>query len=127
MNKPQVYENCYLVRDPSLKTTPTGKLIAEATVMYYTPMKTDQSGSNANFVDVVVWEQRAEQFVKLRKGQKINITGHLFQSRWKDPEGKTRSNFKVNVSSWQELAQAPKEAEASASGDASATDDDIPF
>jgi single-strand DNA-binding protein len=85
-----------LVKDPVLKTTVNGKLVMNFTLAYNTPQKTDDSGSTANFLDVEAWEKLADFHApRLRKGMEIVVLGSVTQRRWKDSEGKTRSNFKL--------------------------------
>jgi single-strand DNA-binding protein len=85
-----------LVKDPVLKTTVNGKLVMNFTLAYNTPQKTDDSGSTSNFLDVEAWEKLADFHApRLRKGMEIVVLGSVTQRRWKDSEGKTRSNFKL--------------------------------
>lgn len=85
-----------LVKDPTLKTTPTGKLVLNFPFAYNTLNKTDSAGSTANYLDVEAWEKLADYNApRLKKGMEIIIMGNLIQRRWKDAEGKTRSNFRV--------------------------------
>lgn len=85
-----------LVKDPTLKTTPTGKLVLNFPFAYNTLTKTDSAGSTANYLDVEAWEKLADYNApRLKKGMEIIIMGNLIQRRWKDAEGKTRSNFRI--------------------------------
>lgn len=85
-----------LVKDPTLKTTPTGKLVMTFPFAYNTVSKTDDSGSTANYLDVEAWEKLADFHApRLRKGMEVVLLGNLTQRRWKDTDGKTRSNFKL--------------------------------
>lgn len=85
-----------LVKDPVLKTTPNGKLVMSFPFAYNTPNKTDDSGSNANFIDVEAWEKVADfNAPRLKKGMEIIVLGNLVQRRWKDADAKTRSQFRV--------------------------------
>lgn len=134
MMNAQTYENCWIVRDPVLKSVgKEGKLIA-ITSIAFNPYK----NSEASFIEVVAWEKKAEQFVNLKKGQKVNITGHLFMQAWQDDDGRKHQKHKINVQNWQTLAyerRSEKTAEAGAQTPNSAaafdsgalSDDDIPF
>jgi single-strand DNA-binding protein len=85
-----------LVKDPALKTTPSGKLVMTFPFAYNTLSKTDDEGSTANFLDVEAWEKLADYNApRLKKGMEIVLLGNLTQRRWKTPDGKTRSNFKL--------------------------------
>lgn len=85
-----------LVKDPTLKTTPNGKLVLNFPFAYNTLNKTDDSGSTANYLDVEAWEKLADFHApRLKKGMEIVILGNLVQRRWKDSEQKTRSTFKL--------------------------------
>lgn len=85
-----------LVKDPTLKTTPGGKLVMVFPFAYNTPGKTDASGSTANFIDVEAWDKLADFHApRLKKGMEVLIKGNLMQRRWKDADDKTRSTFKI--------------------------------
>ncbi len=85
-----------LVKDPVLKTTTTGKLVMNFPFAYNTANKTDDAGSTSNFIDVEAWERLADYNApRLKKGMEIVLMGTLTQRRWKTPDGKTRSTFKL--------------------------------
>jgi len=85
-----------LVKDPALKTTTSGKLVMTFPFAYNTITKTDDAGSTANYLDVEAWENLADyNAVRLKKGMEVVVLGNLTQRRWKDTEGKTRSNYKL--------------------------------
>ena len=85
-----------LVKDPDLKTTPSGKLVMTFPFAYNTLSKTDDAGSTSNFLDVEAWEKLADfNAPRLKKGMEIVVLGNLTQRRWKNPDGKTRSAFKL--------------------------------
>lgn len=85
-----------LVKDPTLKTIATGKLLMVFPFAYNTGWKTDDSGSKACFIDVEAWQELADFHApRLKKGMQVVIRGNLVQRRWKDAEGKTRSTYKI--------------------------------
>ena len=88
-----------VVAAPELKSTKTGKTVATFTLAYDTPQKTDKEGSHTSFVQVEMWEKIAEVFSPLlSKGLEVVIQGNFVQNRWKDENGKNRSNFRFNAS-----------------------------
>jgi|DEB0MinimDraft_6_1074348.scaffolds.fasta_scaffold00348_26 single-strand DNA-binding protein len=87
-----------LTRDPELKNTVNGSVIAEiglATNRKY--RKNDELQEETLFVDVTFFGQQAETLGKyLTKGSPIFIDGRLKLDSWEDREtGKTRSRLKV--------------------------------
>lgn len=87
-----------LTRDPELKNTANGSVIAEiglATNRKY--RKNDELQEETLFVDVTFFGQQAETLGKyLSKGSPIFIDGRLKLDSWTDKEsGKTRSRLKV--------------------------------
>jgi single-strand DNA-binding protein len=85
-----------LVKDPTLKTTPSGKLLMVFPFAYNTVSKTDDAGSNTCFIDVEAWERLADFHApRLKKGMEVVIRGSLVQRRWKDQENKLRSTYKI--------------------------------
>ena len=82
-------------KDPDLRMTTTGKQVLTFTLAYNTLQKTDNEGSHSNFILVEVWDKTAEIFHPLLvKGLEILVHGNIVQNRWKDDNGKVRSNYK---------------------------------
>ncbi len=85
-----------LVREPELKSTATGKLVATFDLAYNGRHRTDATGSFASFIKVEAWEQLAEYVARhCRKGMEVIVKGDLVQQRWLAPDGSRRSSFKI--------------------------------
>lgn len=89
-----------LTRDPELRSTGSGMAILQLGMAVNDRRKNPQSGEwedAPNYVDVVVFGQRAESLSRfLSKGSKIIVDGKLRWSQWEDKEtGKKRSKIEV--------------------------------
>jgi single-strand DNA-binding protein len=89
-----------LTRDPELRSTGSGMAILQLRMAVNDRRKNSQSGEwedAPNYVDVVVFGQRAESLSRfLSKGSKIIVDGKLRWSEWDDKEsGKKRSKIEV--------------------------------
>lgn len=85
-----------LTRDPEIKYTQSGKMIAEFSLAIN---RTYERDSDADFIGCVAWEKTAELVSKyLFKGNQVALEGSLRQDRWKTDDGKNRSKTKVTVS-----------------------------
>lgn len=80
-----------LTRDPELRTTTSGKNIAEMS------LAVDRGNDEADFFEVTAWEKTAELVSKYtHKGSKVLVQGRLRQDSWDDKEtGKKRSKVVV--------------------------------
>lgn len=80
-----------LTRDPELRTTTTGKTVANFS------LAVDRVGQDAgaDFFDVVVWEKLAELVQQyLTKGRRCLVQGRLSQRTW-EQEGQKRSRIEI--------------------------------
>lgn len=79
-----------LTRDPELKATTTGKMIAQFSVAV------DRQGSeDTDFFDVVAWNKLAELVDQYtQKGSKVYISGRLQLDRW-ESDGEKRSKISI--------------------------------
>lgn len=89
-----------LTRDPELRSTGSGMAILQLRMAVNDRRKNSQSGEwedAPNYVDVVVFGQRAESLSRfLSKGSKIIVDGKLRWSEWDDKDsGKKRSKIEV--------------------------------
>jgi len=81
-----------LTKDPELKETPNGKSVLNFTVAV------DERGSkeHTNFIPVTCWGKLAELVAEYQtKGNKVAVTGRLYQDSWENEEGEKRSAIKV--------------------------------
>lgn len=81
-----------LTRDPELRATQSGKSVCGMTIAVDRQQKKDsQSQQTADFINLVVWEKRAE-FCKnyLHKGSKIYVEGALRSRSYNAQDGSKR-------------------------------------
>lgn len=86
-----------LAKDCELRTTNTGKDVANFTVAVDRRVKKGED-KQADFIDCVAWGQSAV-FVNqyFRKGNGITIEGRLESRKWQDKEGNNRISWEVVV------------------------------
>jgi single-strand DNA-binding protein len=122
-----------LVRDPELKSIPSGTALCELSVAVNESVKkNDEWTQYAHYFDVVVWGRQGESCAQyLAKGRQVAIKGTLRQNRWETQEGQKRSKvvlvaervvFIGSKPEGQQTAQAPT-SESDPYGD----DASIPF
>lgn len=88
-----------LTRDPELRATQSGKSVCGMTIAVDRQQKKDsQSQQTADFINLVVWEKRAE-FCKnyLHKGSKIYVEGRLQSRSYNAQDGSKRYITEVVV------------------------------
>lgn len=138
-----------LVRDPELKTTPTGVSVTSFRIAVDRDFVKAGEERQADFIDIVAWRQSAEFVCKFfRKGSMIAVQGSLQSRSYEDKNGNKRTAYeviadKVNFCGSKtdsgtaggtrtEEARAAAPAPSYATGDAGdfgtlPTDDDLPF
>lgn len=89
-----------LTKDPELQVSQSGTKVLRLGVAVndrWHNRETDQWEDRANFVDCVVFGNRAEALSRfLAKGMKVAVSGRLRWSQWQDREtGKNRSKLEV--------------------------------
>lgn len=86
-----------LVRDPELRTTPSGVSVTSFTLAVDRDFADKQSGEKAtDFVDVVAWRNTAEFVCKyFAKGRMAIAEGRLQIREWKDKDGNSRRTAEV--------------------------------
>tara|TARA_R110000824_G_scaffold149393_2_gene319685 strand:- start:92 stop:454 length:363 start_codon:yes stop_codon:yes gene_type:complete len=111
----------YLVKDPEVRTTPTGKKVAN--------LRVGISSSNAKtkcFIDVEYWDKTAEIVEKyLTKGREFIVQGELCMSSW-EKEGKTFSKYHIRGKDLQFLNNSKKSDDAE-SESTTTTAEEVPF
>jgi single-strand DNA-binding protein len=108
------YENKgNLVRDPELKSTTSGKLVARCAIAVHGKSRTEGTGEGASFTsffDLEMWGETAENFAKsLKKGDFVEVKGDFSQQRWSDTEGKKRSAVKLIIQQFAKLARPARQ------------------
>ena len=85
-----------LTRDPELKYTLSEVPVCTITLAVERDIKNAQGEQDVDFVNVVVWRNRAQflsQYAK--KGQLICVDGRLQSRRWVDASGTNRINWEI--------------------------------
>jgi single-strand DNA-binding protein len=90
-----------LVRDPELKTTSNGKVLAKFTVVTNDRVRNrdtqEWEDSNTTFWDVTAFDQLAENIgEQFRQGSLVVITGKVRQENW-EKDGQKRSALRVQA------------------------------
>lgn len=86
-----------LVRDPELKTTPTGKSVCKFTVAVNGIKSKNTEKQRADFIPCVSWDAQAENIAKyLRQGNKVAIKGSLRSGSY-DKDGQKRYTLEVEL------------------------------
>ena len=87
-----------LVRDPAVKTTPTGSQVCDFTLATNRFYKSGEEGfeKEVSYFDIEAWSRLgAACSQNLKKGRGVRVVGRLKQDRWIDPEGKQRARVKI--------------------------------
>jgi single-strand DNA-binding protein len=92
-----------LTRDPELRTTTTGKSVAEFSVAVNKRMKPQDGSPDADFFTIKCWGQTAEFANEyLSKGRLVSIDGRM-ESRKYEKDGKTHTVWDLVADSVQSL------------------------
>lgn len=96
LNKAMVIGN--VVRDPEMRSTPSGQNVTSFSVATNFIWK-DQSGNRqekAEFHNIVAWRRLAEITSQyLKKGSKVYIEGRMQTRSWDDPNGVKRYRTEI--------------------------------
>lgn len=124
-----------LTKDPELRYTPNGKAVASFTLAVDRPFKNQQGEREADFINIVVWGQQAENCANyLSKGKLAAADGRLQIRTFDGQDGQRRWVTEVVADTVKFLS--PKSSSDQGSGFASSenfgsevsfSDDDIPF
>ncbi len=97
-----------LVRDPEIRTTPDGIILARLRIAV-NRRPTREGEPQASFIDVVAWRKLAELCQQmLRKGARIAVDGSLRQYSWQGQDGKINSKLEVEAQNIQFLDRATR-------------------
>lgn len=78
-----------LTRDVDLKYTQTGIAVASFTLAINRPFKNAQGENEADFINVVVWRNPAENVAQYtKKGSQVGVDGRLQSRTYDDKDGK---------------------------------------
>jgi single-strand DNA-binding protein len=101
-----------LTRDPEIKTTPTGRTVADlhiANNRFY--RRGEELQKSTSFFAVEAWEAAAEPVRELAKGYTVRVVGRLKQDRWEGPDGTSNQRVKI-VAEHVTLLRVPQAATA---------------
>ena len=87
-----------LAKDVELRRTNSGKAVASFTLAVNKDFKNEQGGYDADFIDCVAFEQRAETISQyVHKGDKFGVIGQLATRSYETKEGKKVKVTEVKV------------------------------
>ena len=87
-----------MTKDVELRRTNSGKAVASFTLAVNKDFKNEQGGYDADFIDCVAFEQKAETISKyVRKGDKFAVLGQLATRSYENKEGKKVKVTEVKV------------------------------
>lgn len=116
-----------LTKDPDLRYSPAGKGVANFTLAVDRPFKNATGEKEADFINVVVWGQQAENCANhLAKGKLAAVDGRLQIRTYEDKDGQKRWVTEVVADNVKFLS--PKsQGGVESMGTEVVGDDDIPF
>lgn len=80
-----------LARDPEVRTTQTGKIVASFTVAVNRFGGGDSQKDSADFIPVIAWEKLGENCGNmLSKGQRVMVEGHMQVRNYEGKDGQKR-------------------------------------
>lgn len=86
-----------LVADPEIKSTNSGKTVANFAIAY-SPRRPDGTNGETSFYNVTAWEYLADNLASsLRKGDRVMVIGRLRQDRWETEGGDKRSRLSITA------------------------------
>lgn len=104
MNNVSIIGN--LVRDPEMRTTASGKSVANFTLAVNRRFKTEGQPT-ADFISCVLWGSGAEVFINYsKKGAKVGVTGRIQSRSYEDKDGNSRTVVEVVVDQFDFLSQS---------------------
>lgn len=122
-----------LTHDPELRQTTSGKSVASFTIACDRGFKTADGKSQADFLDCVAWERRAEFICRyFGKGDLIVIDGRLQTRKYQDKSGNNRTAVEIYVNNAHFAGKKESAAPASTSSpdvdyEPISDDEDLPF
>ena len=115
-----------LTKDVELRRTGTGKAVASFTLAVNKDYRNEQGGYDADFIECVAFEQKAETISKyVHKGDRFAVLGQLATRSYETKEGRKVKVTEVKVTGFDFLENKKTEANDFAMLDAD--DADLPF
>lgn len=123
-----------LAQEPELRYTQTGIAVTHFTVAVNRPFLNQQGEREADFIDIVVWRNQAENCANyLSKGRLVGVDGRLQIRSYETADGQRRRVAevvadRVEFLDWgRDTDQGSSDSTAQQSGDDSGFPDDVPF
>ena len=118
-----------LAKDVELRRTASNKAVASFTLAVNKDYRNEQGGYDADFIDCVAFEQRAETISKyVHKGDRFAVVGKLATRSYETKEGKKVKVTEVKVTEF-DFLESKKQTE-NTSGDfepIEGEDEQLPF
>lgn len=103
-----------LVRDPELRTTPSGATVCSFTVAVNRRRTQNNQQPEADYFRVSAWNKLGENCSKfLAKGRKVSVVGAVSVNTYQGQDGKTYANLNVMANDVEFLSsrnEAPSES-----------------
>lgn len=118
-----------MVRDPELKTTTTGKNVAEFSIAVNKRVKPQDGSPDADFFRCKAWGQTAEYVSNyLNKGRLVAVDGRIEQRKYTASDGQSKEVYEIVADNVQGLDRPKDEHNQPApSGPAPVADEYDPF
>lgn len=115
-----------MTKDVELRRTGSGKAVASFTLAVNKDYKNEQGGYDADFIDCVAFEQRAETISKyVHKGDRFGVVGKLTTRSYENKDGKSVKVTEVKVTEFDFLES--KKQDNGAFEPIDMDDADLPF
>ena len=118
-----------LTKDVELRRTYSGKAVASFTLAVNKDFKNEEGGYDADFIDCVAFEQRAETISKyVHKGDRFSVVGKLSTRYYETKEGKKVKVTEVKVTEF-DFLENKKQTDNTSGGfePIDAYDEELPF
>ena len=119
-----------VTKDIELKTMPNGKSVINFTLAVNRDYKNAQGEYDADFIDCVAFEQKAETISRyVRKGDRFSVYGNINTRTYKREDGSTAKVFEVKVDGFEFLESKKSKVveEEPDFEDVSFEEEDMPF
>ena len=122
-----------MTRDAELRYTPSNQAVATFTLAVNRNFKNQDGEREADFINVVIWRQQAENLANwVKKGALIGVTGRIQTRSYKNQQGQRVYVTEVVAESFQLLESRGQQSNSqdSSFGNSSSMDiqdEDLPF
>ena len=117
-----------MTRDAELRYTPSNVAVATLTLAVNRPFKNQNGEHEADFINVVIWRQQAENLANwAKKGAQIGITGRIQTRSYDNQQGQRVYVTEVVAETFQLLeSRSVREGQGQAQGGYSAPSNQAP-